>query len=412
MKRKITMALVLVMLLGLLVPQAALATTRYYLELSITETNAPNRTVTGTSGYLSIDSDSLTGAVVQVINSKYAGGKGELKVFGSQAMKAILKKGLDAYGSSQWESFVTAYHANPTIINANDAAVTVNLKDKLVDLNTTPNALTVGTLYQLSYAPANVSAGDPARGNTYVVSFTLKEYTTGEAEQPGETKPVEYPLASPENTGVAKLLNTDDHMAFMVGDDKGNFRPNDSITRAEVAQMFYRLLRDQNVEITKTFADVKENAWYATAVGVLASSGIINGTSETTFEPERAITRAEFTAICTRFAAAASGSVSFTDVPVNHWAYGAISTAVSYGWIRGDGTGKFNPDAKITRAEAVAIANRVLGRLGDSAAIKAGEGKRFPDVSESFWGFESIVEATSEHGHSFDAKRQNETWTK
>ena len=69
MKRKITMALALVMLLGLLVPQAALATTRYYLELTITETNVPHRTVTGTSGYLSIDSDSLTGAVVQVINS-------------------------------------------------------------------------------------------------------------------------------------------------------------------------------------------------------------------------------------------------------------------------------------------------------------------------------------------------------
>ena len=176
--------------------------------------------------------------------------------------------------------------------------------------------------------------------------------------------------------------------------------------------MFYRLLRDRNVAITKTFGDVKENAWYATAVGVLASSGIINGTSETTFEPSRAITRAEFTAICTRFAKAASGSVSFTDVSVNHWAYGAISTAVSYGWVRGDGTGKFNPDAKITRAEAAVIVNRVLGRLGDSAAIKAGEGKRFPDVSESFWGFIDIVEATTDHDYRFDASRQNETWTK
>ena len=403
MKRKITMALVLVMLLGLLVPQAALATTRYYLELSITETNAPNRTVTGTSGYLSIDSDSLTGAVVQVINSKYDKGDGALRTFASHAMKQVMDNGLSAYNNGRWSSWVTAYQADPTIVNANDAAVTVDLKNKLVDLTTTPDALTVGTLYQLSYTPANVSAGDPARGNTYVVSFTLKEYTTGETK---------LTPASPDETGVAKLLNTDEHKLFMVGDDKGMFRPGDSITRAEVAQMFYRLLRDQNVAITKTFADVKENAWYATAVGVLASSGIINGTSETTFEPSRAITRAEFTAICTRFAKAASGSVSFTDVPVSHWAYGAISTAVSYGWVRGDGTGKFNPDAKITRAEAAAIVNRVLGRLGDSAAIKAGEGKRFPDVSESFWGFESIVEATSEHGHSFDAKRQNETWTK
>ena len=276
------------------------------------------------------------------------------------------------------------------------------MKNKLVDLTTTPDALTVGTLYQLSYTPANVSEGDPARGNTYVVSFTLKEYTTG------ETKPMP---ANPDDTGVSKVLDTDDHAAFMVGDDKGMFRPNDSITRAEVAQMFYRLLRDRNVAITKTFGDVKENAWYATAVGVLASSGIINGTSETTFEPERAITRAEFTAICTRFAKASSGSVSFTDVPETHWAYSSISTAVSYGWILGDGTGKFNPDAKITRTEAAAIVNRVLGRLGDSAAIKAGVGKRFPDVSESFWGLIDVVEATTNHGYRFDAGRQNEIWT-
>ena len=403
MKRKITMALVLVMLLGLLAPQAALATTRYYLELTITETNAPYRTVTGTSGYLSIDSDSLTGAVVQVINSKYDKGDGALRTFASRAMKQVMDNGLSAYNNGRWSGWVAAYQVDPTIVNANDAAVTVDLKNKLVDLTTTPDALTVGTLYQLSYTPANVSVGDPARGNTYVVSFTLKEYTTGETK---------LTPASPDETGVAKLLNTDEHKLFMIGDDKGMFRPGDSITRAEVAQMFYRLLRDQNVAITKTFADVKENAWYATAVGVLASSGIINGTSETTFEPARAITRAEFTAICTRFAKAASGSVSFTDVSVNHWAYGAISTAVSYGWVRGDGTGKFNPDAKITRAEAAAIVNRVLGRLGDSAAIKAGEGKRFPDVSESFWGFIDIVEATTDHDYRFDASRQNETWTK
>lgn len=402
MKRKITMALALVMLLGLLVPQAALATTRYYLELTITETNVPHRTVTGTSGYLSIDSDSLTGAVVQVINSKYDRGDGSLRTFASRAMKQVMDDGLSAYNNNRWASWVAAYQADPTIVNANTAAETVDLKNKLVDLTTTPDALTVGTLYQLSYTPANVSEGDPARGNTYVVSFTLKEYTTG------ETKPTP---ANPDDTGVSKVLDTDDHAAFMVGDDKGMFRPNDSITRAEVAQMFYRLLRDRNVAITKTFGDVKENAWYAKAVGVLASSGIINGTSETTFEPERAITRAEFTSICTRFAKASSGSVSFTDVPETHWAYSSISTAVSYGWILGDGTGKFNPDAKITRTEAAAIVNRVLGRLGDSAAIKAGVGKRFPDVSESFWGLIDVVEATTNHGYRFDASRQNEIWT-
>ena len=367
MKRKITMALVLVMLLGLLAPQAALATTRYYLELTITETNAPYRTVTGTSGYLSIDSDSLTGAVVQVINSKYDKGDGALRTFASRAMKQVMDNGLSAYNNGRWSGWVAAYQADPTIVNANDAAVTVDLKNKLVDLTTTPDALTVGTLYQLSYTPANVSVGDPARGNTYVVSFTLKEYTTGETK---------LTPASPDETGVAKLLNTDEHKLFMIGDDKGMFRPGDSITRAEVAQMFYRLLRDQNVAITKTFADVKENAWYATAVGVLASSGIINGTSETTFEPARAITRAEFTAICTRFAKAASGSVSFTDVSVNHWAYGAISTAVRLGPRRRHG--KVQPRCKDHACGGGRDRQPRAGETGRLCRDQGGRGQALP----------------------------------
>ena len=84
---------------------------------------------------------------------------------------------------------------------------------------------------------------------------------------------------SPAESGVAELLNVEDHTAFMVGDNKGNFRPNDSITRAEVAQIFYRLLKDQNVQSTKKFDDVADNAWYAPAVNTLASMGILNGTS-------------------------------------------------------------------------------------------------------------------------------------
>ena len=253
---------------------------------------------------------------------------------------------------------------------------------------------------------------EPVEGTTITFHniYTYKRHHSSSDGGNGGGKKEEKPTVEIKDDDALGLNNTD-HFAYIVGYGNGEVRPQNSITRAEVAQMFYRLLRDRNVAITKTFGDVKENAWYAKAVGVLASSGIINGTSETTFEPERAITRAEFTAICTRFAKASSGSVSFTDVPETHWAYSSISTAVSYGWILGDGTGKFNPDAKITRTEAAAIVNRVLGRLGDSAAIKAGVGKRFPDVRESFWGLIDVVEATTNHGYRFDASRQNEIWT-
>ena len=217
--------------------------------------------------------------------------------------------------------------------------------------------------------------------------------------------------AKPAETGVDQLLNVEDHVAYMVGDTKGNFRPKDSITRAEVAQVFYRLLKDQNVEITKHFDDVKAGVWYTKAVETLASAGIINGKTETTFEPDRTITRAEFVAICARFAKATTGDIRFSDVPETYWAYSYITAAAEYGWVPGDGTGKFNPTAPITRAEAAAIINRMTARLGDLDAIDNGQGKRFPDVSSDYWAFYDITEAASGHDHSFDAEGIHEAWT-
>ncbi len=217
-------------------------------------------------------------------------------------------------------------------------------------------------------------------------------------------------IASATETGVAALLNVEQHVPYMVGNEKGEFCPNASVTRAEVAQMFYRLLKDQNVTVTKSFDDVKSGAWYATAVNTLASLGIVDGTGAASFEPNRAITRAEFTAICTRFAKAADGSVSFTDVSKDFWAYSNIATAVQYGWVVGDSTGRFNPNVNITRAEAATIVNRMMERFGDFDAIDAGAAKSFPDVSKSFWGYYDIAEASSSHDHSFDQEKLHESW--
>ncbi len=217
-------------------------------------------------------------------------------------------------------------------------------------------------------------------------------------------------IADPVDTGVAAMLTVDDHIVYMEGYEDGEFRPNNDITRAEVAQIFYRLLKDKNIEISKTFEDVADDAWYAEAVKTLASTGILNGTSDTKFEPARAITRAEFTAVCTRFAKEATGTVTFPDVPEDHWAYKNIATAAEYGWIVGDENGNFNPNDNITRAEAATIVNRMLERLGDFKAINSGEAKKFPDVSESFWGYNEIAEATSDHAHDYDDEKVHEIW--
>lgn len=220
----------------------------------------------------------------------------------------------------------------------------------------------------------------------------------------------EVSAAHPDDSGVSKMLNTDDHIAFMVGDDKGTFRPNANITRAEVAQIFYALLRNKNVPITKTFDDVDPNAWYATAVNTMASLGAVKGVGNGNFEPNRKITRAEFATIAAFFADSASDRFGFKDVGENHWAHKFISAASRFGWVAGVGGNIFEPDRPILRAEAATIVNNMMGRIGDYAKIDAGLGRQFPDVDKSHWAWYEIGEASDGHGFSFNSDYTVEIW--
>lgn len=217
-------------------------------------------------------------------------------------------------------------------------------------------------------------------------------------------------VADPVDTGVSEWLDTVNHNAFMQGDASGSFRPDAYITRAEVCAIFYRLLKDQNVEVTASFTDVAEDAWYAEAVNALASLKIVNGYDGGVFKPANYISRAEFAAICARFAKATNGSARFSDVPASHWAYDEINTAAAYGWITGYSNGTFKPSNNISRAEAATMVNRMLGRLADESAIDAGEGTSFPDVAKSHWAFYQIAEATTDHDYVLNASRTEETW--
>lgn len=218
--------------------------------------------------------------------------------------------------------------------------------------------------------------------------------------------------ARPEKSGVSEYLNVDDHIAFMVGDDKGTFRPNANITRAEVAQIFYALLKDKNVPLTTTFTDVKSDAWYATAVNTMAALGVVKGVGDGRFEPTRPITRAEFATIASNFAQTARDRFDFVDVDESHWAYPYISAVSFYGWVAGVGGNKFEPDRPIVRAEAATIVNNMLGRIGDREMIDAGEGRQFPDVNKSYWGWYEIGEATMSHDHDFNEAYTQEIWLK
>ena len=210
--------------------------------------------------------------------------------------------------------------------------------------------------------------------------------------------------ATPEETGVAGWLITDEHISYISGYPDGTASPQGNITRAETAMIFYRLLRDPNVAVTVSFPDVAPDAWYAGAVNVLGSLGILQGRTDGSFDGGAKITRAEFAAIAARFAETAGGKNVFSDVPENYWAYGSIAAASAFGWIEGYPDGTFLPQGDITRAEAAAIVNRMLGRAADEAYILANPEKltQFPDLQDpNAWYYPDMVEATNRHDFTF-----------
>lgn len=221
----------------------------------------------------------------------------------------------------------------------------------------------------------------------------------------------EQEVADPEKTGVAGLLETVKHNAYLHGYGNGEFGPNNNMTRAEAAQMFYNLLREKNVTVTVQFSDVSDDAWYATAVNTLASLGILKGVGEDKYDPTRAISRAEFAAIATRFAKVnLEGSTPFDDVSDADWYYNAVLTAVNYGWINGYGDNTFRPHNTVTRAEVTTIVNRMLARRADKdfVADHIHNMRTFNDVDSSFWAYHYIMEATN--GHDYDKDEHTEIW--
>ena len=248
---------------------------------------------------------------------------------------------------------------------------------------------------------------------TATVTVTAKPEDPIEPTDPPYIPPIDPDEpADPDDTGVSDLLNTEDHIQYLFGYPDGTFGPENNMTRAEVAQMFYNLLLDQDVEITKTFDDVPANAWYAKAVNTLASLDIISGVGDNKFEPERSITRAEFTAMAMKFAVGGEeGENIFSDVDENDWFYDAVVNSIQYGWIHGYGDGTFRPNNPITRAEVTAIVNNMLGRAADEDFVDehADELTPFSDI-EKHWAYYHIVEATNDHDYTKPSSGEN--WTK
>ena len=214
---------------------------------------------------------------------------------------------------------------------------------------------------------------------------------------------------------VPDMLNGDDHYAYVVGYSDGTVRPNANISRAEVATIFFRLLkkevRDGNLTTENIFADVTNGQWHNKAISTMAKLGIVKGRRADSFDPDASITRAEFAAICARFSTRpVENSGSFSDIS-GHWAENEIERAAAFGWISGYPDGTFRPDARITRAEAMTMINRVLCRMPQSESDLLDSMVTWPDNKPSDWHYLAVQEATNSH----DFNRQGEvgeSWTK
>ncbi len=271
---------------------------------------------------------------------------------------------------------------------------------------------------ELTFVPKKAD-GAVWQGTTYYARFSARRRpsTPSTPAKPDETKPTLAP--------IPEMLNGEDHYAYLLGYENGTVRPNGSISRAEVATVLFRLLKDdvrmQNLTKDNAYSDVSDTAWYAAAVSTLSKMGVISGYPDGTFRPNAPITRAEFAAMIARFdETAKSADTPFTDIS-GHWAKNAIGKAYGNGWVEGSSKTVFCPESNLTRAETATLLNRVLHRLPEKESDLLANQIVWPDNPETFWGYLAIQEATNSHEYerkadgvyeTQTAKRENRDWSK
>lgn len=452
MKRNIAKMLVLLLVLCTLLSQTALAATTYYVDVTITGPDADGveRTLSASSSRYGTMDTPLAAELASVVDSAYH----EMEtVFSGTGLRTIVDTGAEAFrqGESAWNAYVEKYYdsvdnafkdtlkslsstfANLTVDRVN--RVTYRDNGRLYTVTVTLKAYTTGSdsgvnppvvptpdghKIVVEPVPNNTLRADKntllkgetavirdsAASNGYVLSDLAVKDVSGNdipvSKQSDGVYAFTMPessvsvravmVADPDMTGISKQLNTDQNISYMQGMADGRFYPASSVTRGQVAQIFYRLLKEQKVSSKSTFTDVPDTLWCAEAVNALASLGIVEGVGNGKFAPNQSITRAEFVTICARFTQVSASGETFTDVPASHWAFDAISTAASFGWVNGVGNGQFAPNQHITRAQAAVLLNRLLGRCMAGQSYE--NARQYPDVPQTHWAWKNICEAS------------------
>ena len=302
--------------------------------------------------------------------------------------------------SSKWAETGTVTAPSCTATSAGGKCYFVNWTNK--------DNTKVGTNATLEKQPIENAKG----GDVYTFTANFDRSSGGGSGGSNRPKPPVVEIPDDVPTG----LNGKDHYAYIIGYGNNDVRPQNNITRAEVATIFFRLLTDETREANMTksnsYNDVKDGDWFCCAVSTLSKMGIIKGYEDGSFKPNDPISRAEFAAIAARFDPDGDKTpASFFDV-TSHWAKDEISIAANHGWIKGYEDGSFKPDQKITRAETMTLVNRVLNRLPEAKDDLHKDMKTWVDnMDETAWYYLAVQEATNSHYFKNKTSTKFEQWT-
>lgn len=286
-----------------------------------------------------------------------------------------------------------------------------------------------GFTYITVDVPSNVgNAAELAANKEYVKTLAfgndadITEWKSNEVTLLLKRSSASAPVVPNPNPGGSKEpsdLNITDHFAYVIGYPDGTVRPDGNVTRAEVATIFFRMLKDDAREkywkTDNRYSDVKSTDWYNNAISTLSNMGIIDGYPDGTFRPNAGITRAEFAKIAVSFFkdnVRETIGDRFSDIH-GKWYTEYVNLANELAIVNGYPDGTFRPDNKIIRAESMTIVNNTLRRTPcKEGLLPVSVMITWPDNAASAWYYEAVQEATNSHEYSRASTTAKEQWTK
>ena len=286
-----------------------------------------------------------------------------------------------------------------------------------------------GFTYITVDVPSNVgNAAELAANKEYVKTLAfgndadITEWKSNEVTLLLKRSSASAPVVPNPNPGGSKEpsdLNITDHFAYVIGYPDGTVRPDGNVTRAEVATIFFRMLKDDAREkywkTDNRYSDVKSTDWYNNAISTLSNMGIIDGYPDGTFRPNAGITRAEFAKIAVSFFkdnVRETIGDRFSDIH-GKWYTEYVNLANELAIVNGYPDGTFRPDNKIIRAESMTIVNNTLRRTPcKEGLLPVSVMITWPDNAASAWYYEAVQEATNSHEYSRTSTTAKEQWTK